>query len=184
AGYPAIDSPPVPLRVDRHQHDDANASHAAGGALRIGGRHRPGRRGLLLPRDRVVLDVLRFAERPFVERHLDVGLDSARLLVEPEVLRQVLEDVLAILDSEVEAARISGEDALTKADPVVFGEVAAHHLVEAQLPPLRAARAHRKEILPVALPARLIEDNAARAGRVDLLVAGVRDLLPGRQEAV
>ena len=114
----------LPLSVDRDLHDDADAGHAGGRALRIVSRHRPGRRSLLLVRDRVVFDVLRFAERRLVERHLHIGLHRARLLVEPEVLGQVLEDVLAILEAEAKAARIAGEDALTKADPVVFGEIA------------------------------------------------------------
>ena len=66
--------------------------------------------------------VLRFAERRLVERHLDVGFDRARLAVHPAFFVKVFEDVLPIRESEREAARIGGEDALAKADALALAE--------------------------------------------------------------
>ena len=185
ARHAAIDRPPVALLVDRDLHDDPDTRDAARLALGIIRRRRTRLwRLFLLVGDHVVLDVLRLAELRLVERHLLHRLDRTRLLVETEILRQVLEDVLAILQPEAEAAGIAGEHAFTQTDSIVIGERLAHHFVEAELPPPRAARVQGEVVLAMTVHAEILEHDPARARRIDLLVTGQCDLLGRREDSV
>jgi hypothetical protein len=79
---------------------------------------------------------------------------------EPKLL--VSFEDLAILEAEANAAAVLAGDALTKADPVVFGELRPSSC-RAELPPLWAARVHREKFSPWHCM-HVSRDDAARPG--------------------